>query len=196
MAPHAFARSLRTHSTALSLSLLPSLPPLPSQVAALFSTTFNTLRHAEAGLSVVRATEFTLPAHIDLVVAAVFGLHGLPLAKPVTKRASKAGFPKAAPVTPAVLKRVYNVSGVTVKAGGTVNKQVRCTLCCTVWCAVCCVLCTVYCVLCAVYCVLCAVYCVLCTVYCVLCTVYCVLCTVYCVLCTVYCVLCTVYCVL
>ena len=145
MAPHAFARSLPQTQPPLSPSLLPSLPPLPSQVAALFSTTFNTLRHAEAGLSVVRATEFTLPAHIEVVVAAVFGLHGLPLAKPVTKRASKVGFPKAAPVTPAVLKRVYNVSGVTVKAGGTVNKQVRCTLCCTVWCAV---LCAVYCVLC------------------------------------------------
>merc|ERR1712166_664101 len=74
-----------------------------AQAEALFSTQFGMLYNNNTRQAVVRAGDFTLPEHLEQHVAAVFGLHGLPL--PPRRLSAPNGNPAvdAAAVTPDVL---------------------------------------------------------------------------------------------
>lgn len=102
------------------------------QAEKLFDTTFVMLVNEETGQAVRRAGDYYIPQHIQERVQAVFGLHGLPLPKTGTvptvttsenrrRRRRKPAPPAAAAVTPAVLEKVYSITGVTPKAAS--NKQ-------------------------------------------------------------------------
>jgi tripeptidyl-peptidase-1 len=68
--------------------------------------------------STIRAGDYFLPAEVDDAVAAAYGLHGLPL--PPRQALAAPGTP--ASVTPAVIEKYYDVSGVT-PSGSTKNRQ-------------------------------------------------------------------------
>jgi hypothetical protein len=87
----------------------------------LLRTQFFLMSHAaEQRGPLVRASSYTLPAAVDGAVAAIFGLHGLPLPRR-RRRAPPAA--EAASVTPAVLASTYGIAGVTAKAGDTTYRQ-------------------------------------------------------------------------
>merc|ERR1711998_189864 len=81
-----------------------------SDVSKLFATTFEVLVNNATSQTVIRATDYTLPEHIESHVAAVFGLHGLPL--PTRKNVATRSSP--AQVTPSVLTQTYGIGGVTI----------------------------------------------------------------------------------
>ena len=87
---------------------------LPAQLASeLFSTTFH--RVENYGLSLIRATDYEIPAEIQGSVSTGFGLHGLPL--PPRQQAVITSMAKpAAPakVTPSVIASTYQINGVKV----------------------------------------------------------------------------------
>ena len=90
--------------------------------ARLLRTQFFLMSHAaEQRGPLVRAGSYALPAAVDGAVAAIFGLHGLPL--PRRLRAPPAAEAAAASVTPAVLASTYGIAGVTAKAGDTTYRQ-------------------------------------------------------------------------
>ena len=74
------------------------------------------------GKKVVRAAAYTLPTAVAPSVAAVFGLHGLPLpprAKPAKPAAAVTDVPL---IQPSDLLAAYSVSGVT-PSGSKLNRQ-------------------------------------------------------------------------
>lgn len=82
---------------------------------ALLSTRFHVVRDALTARELVRAAApYTLPPHVDAVVEAVFGLHGLPLppAPPQPALGATAGTPAGTPpeVLPAVLASHYQIT--------------------------------------------------------------------------------------
>merc|ERR1712166_318249 len=93
-----------------------------AQAEALFSTQFGMLYNNNTRQAVVRAGDFSLPEHLEQHVAAVFGLHGLPL--PPRRLSAPNGNPAvdAAAVTPDVLAKQYGITGVNPKAD-TRNSQ-------------------------------------------------------------------------
>merc|ERR1711948_85678 len=50
-----------------------------SSAAALLKTTFHHAASEATGQSVVRASDYSLPVQVEDAVAAVYGMHGLPL---------------------------------------------------------------------------------------------------------------------
>jgi hypothetical protein len=85
----------------------------------LLQTKFFTLVNPGHNQSVVRASSFELPAEVDAVVAAVFGLHGLPLPPRKALRSTS-----IAKVTPAVLAKTYSVGGVVPAGSDSVRQAV------------------------------------------------------------------------
>ena len=85
------------------------------QASRLLRTSFHVLRHVETGRTIVRAGDYELPADIQGAVAAVFGLHQLPM-PPSTRnrRLPTLAVQQEAAVTPAVLASTYGVRGVNV----------------------------------------------------------------------------------
>jgi len=89
----------------------------------LLSTAFHHAANGATGQSVVRADDYVLPAQIEDAVAAVFGMHGLPLPPRKPILGSPNPFPpQPVNVTPAVIEKVYDVSGVT-PSGSLKNKD-------------------------------------------------------------------------
>lgn len=85
----------------------------------LLKTEFSRASNDVTKQKVVRASDYWLPAGVDAVVAAVYGVHGLPL-PPRTALGTPPTTP--ASVTPSVLAKTYNVSGVT-PSGSMKNRQ-------------------------------------------------------------------------
>ena len=83
----------------------------------LLQTKFEVLKKGKQLL--VRANDFMLPYEVDEAVAAVFGLHGLPIP---SKQPLFAPPGRPANVTPAVIASTYSVSGVKVSRSKT-NRQ-------------------------------------------------------------------------
>jgi tripeptidyl-peptidase-1 len=79
---------------------------------------FHAILHSKQNKSIVRATDYSLPLEVEEAVAAIFGLHGLPLpsSDPFRPIAS------AVEVTPSVLASTYNISGVS-PTGSFKNRQ-------------------------------------------------------------------------
>ena len=65
---------------------------------SLLATTFHTASNAKTKQSVVRAGDFFLPERVEHAVAAVFGLHGLPL-PPKVKQPPMPHMPPSTPTT-------------------------------------------------------------------------------------------------
>ena len=94
--------------------------------SAMLDTNFHHITHSNHSRSLLRATDFSLPADVHKATAAIFGLHGLPLPanqrlvikshvkRTSTTAESMASMPPAVPVTPAVIRSTYNISGVNV----------------------------------------------------------------------------------
>lgn len=87
-----------------------------SVAAQLLSTTFHTVTHTPSGITVTRASDYTLPEAVQRAASAVFGLHGVPL--PPRAAAISAPALGAATVTPAVLRTTYSVSNISVNRQG------------------------------------------------------------------------------
>ena len=93
------------------------------QASDLFSTSFHVAKNYATEQKLVRAGTYTIPSDIEESVATIFGFHGLPL--PPRKgliASSYAPQNNPANVTPAVLQKTYDVTGIK-PAGTTVNKQ-------------------------------------------------------------------------
>lgn len=88
-----------------------------AQAEALLATQFRNVIHPETNTKSVRGGDYTLPANVASKIAGVFGVHGLPL---TAKRAHVSAEP--ANVTPSVIYKTYNVSGVDVSRN-TKNRQ-------------------------------------------------------------------------
>ena len=88
-------------------------------MGALLKTKFRLVTNTATGQSILRASSFALPAAAADALAAVFGVHGLPLAPKRSRVTATDGVPA---VTPAVLASTYNVTGVTVDRSGK-NRQ-------------------------------------------------------------------------
>ncbi|CAK0887369.1 unnamed protein product [Prorocentrum cordatum] len=87
----------------------------------LLRTRLGAFANSATGQRAVRAEDFMLPPEVDAAVAAVYGLHGLPL--PPREAAAPPGPPaQAANVTPEVLATRYGISGVT-PSGSVGNRQ-------------------------------------------------------------------------
>jgi len=81
-------------------------------MGALLKTEFRRVTNAATGQTTLRASSFALPTATAAAVAAVFGVHGLPLpSKHSQVAATTADIPL---VTPAVIASTYNVAGVVV----------------------------------------------------------------------------------
>jgi tripeptidyl-peptidase-1 len=89
----------------------------------LFKTAFHHAANPTTGQSVVRADDYYLPAEVEDAVAAVYGMHGLPLPprKPILGHPNPFP-PQPVNVTPAVIEKVYEVAGVT-PSGSLKNKD-------------------------------------------------------------------------
>ena len=89
-----------------------------SRAENLLSSTF--VRYEDgAGRNIVRAKTYELPGDVANVVAAVFGLHGLPL--PLQPRL--AASPEVVKVTPAVIATTYAIDTPYVNRKGGQNRQ-------------------------------------------------------------------------
>ena len=86
---------------------------------ALLKTTFAPLVNKDTAQAVLRAGDYHLPDEIEDKIAAVFGLHGLPL--PPRRNLVAAPVAKPAAVVPAVIEEAYNFSGVQPHAEGNVQ---------------------------------------------------------------------------
>ena len=91
-------------------------------MGALLKTEFRRVANAATGQTTLRASSFALPTATAAAVAAVFGVHGLPLPP---KHSQAAATTAAGPVvTPAVIASTYNVTGVVVdRSGKNRNRQ-------------------------------------------------------------------------
>jgi subtilase family serine protease len=93
----------------------------------LLETRFHRVVHSGHSQERVRAGAFRLPGAVERAVAAVFGLHGLPL-PPRTPAAATGGWHRpthpqpVVNVTPSLLMKTYGVTGVS-PAAGSKNKQ-------------------------------------------------------------------------
>ena len=85
-----------------------------SDVSELFSTQFQVLVNNHTQQAVLRANTYTVPDHIDGHIAAIFGLHGLPLPPRKSIIGSSIGSSPIVQVTPQVLTDTYSIGGVTV----------------------------------------------------------------------------------
>ena len=84
-------------------------------MGALLKTEFRRVTNAATGQTTLRASSFALPTATAAAVAAVFGVHGLPLPpKRSQVAATTAAIPFPVVVTPAVIHSTYNVKGVVV----------------------------------------------------------------------------------
>ena len=92
-------------------------------MGALLKTKFRRVTNAATGQTTLRASSFALPTATAAAVAAVFGVHGLPLPpKHNQVAATPAGEPPL--VTPAVIASTYNVTGVVVdRSPSSKNRQ-------------------------------------------------------------------------
>ena len=88
--------------------------------SSLLKTKFSFYYSNAEEISVPRPGAYALPDHIEPLVSAIFGIHGLPVRR--RERIGLGDDPKAAKVTPDVLKEVYNISGVTIDPS---SKNVR-----------------------------------------------------------------------
>lgn len=91
----------------------------------LLRTRFHRVVNTAHGQSRVRAGAFLLPDAVEQAVAAIFGLHGLPLPpRPAARRRSRIPHPQQEPanITPSVLIRTYGVSSV-IPAANSTNRQ-------------------------------------------------------------------------
>lgn len=131
-------------SSALSSPSSPTPTPAaplraPGPVERFWPRSHSTRRHATHATHARHATQrtprthtrahalahpqaFELPDAVDAAVAAVFGLHGLPLPP---RQALKGGEKQPAKVTPAVLAKTYSISGAPKPSGSAKNHQVR-----------------------------------------------------------------------
>lgn len=91
-------------------------------MGALLKTEFRRVANAATGQTTLRASSFALPTATAAAVAAIFGVHGLPLPP---KHSQAAATTAAAPVvTPAVIASTYNVAGVVVdRSSKSRNRQ-------------------------------------------------------------------------
>jgi len=81
-------------------------------MGALLKTEFRRVTNAATGQTTLRASSFALPTATAAAVAAVFGVHGLPIPP---KHSQVAATTTDIPlVTPAVIASTYNVTGVVV----------------------------------------------------------------------------------
>ena len=92
------------------------------KASQMLRTQFHEIRHRNSDLSIVRAGDFSVPSAVHEAVAAVFGLHGLPLPRTESLIISSSGPSRAAKVTPEVITSTYNISGVKI-TGGLKNRQ-------------------------------------------------------------------------
>ena len=92
----------------------------PTAVQPARPTPFPLLEEAAGAAAAAVAGAYALPDDVERAVASIFGLQGLP--RRPRGRAASGDDPKAAKVTPDVIKEVYNVSGVTVDRSSR-NKQ-------------------------------------------------------------------------
>ena len=94
------------------------------EAEALLGTTFHRVRNTATGQTAVRAGDVRAPARVGAALQSIYGAHGLPLPpRPPRRRASAGDFPpQVSGITPDVLKKAYNVSGVT-PSGSTKNRQ-------------------------------------------------------------------------
>ena len=88
----------------------------------LFNTEFHVAQNLQHGQSLIRASEYELPADIQSSVQTVFGLQGLPLPPRQAVVVKSLGPKQPANVTPDVLASTYGISGVKVSRGEK-NKQ-------------------------------------------------------------------------
>jgi len=93
-------------------------------MGSLLKTQFRRVTNAATGQTTLRAASFTLPTAAAAAVAAVFGVHGLPLPPKHNPRSQESSdrFPTSAKVTPTVITSTYNVAGVVVDRSGK-NRQ-------------------------------------------------------------------------
>lgn len=86
-------------------------------------TRFHTVSNNKYSQAIVRAAEYSVPDDVHQSIAAIFGLHGLPLppTKPLVISSTRPGKP-IEPVTPGVLASTYNINGVKV-TGSAKNRQ-------------------------------------------------------------------------
>merc|ERR1711948_236042 len=92
-----------------------------SSAAALLKTTFHHAASEATGQSVVRASDYSLPAQVEDAVAAVYGMHGLPLPPRKSIRGPNPFPPEPVNVTPAVIEKVYEIAG--VKPSGSMKNK-------------------------------------------------------------------------
>lgn len=83
-----------------------------TSASRLLKTHFHTIRNIYHNQSVVRASAYELPAEVNAAVAAVFGLHGLPIPPKQMLPYSSGGAPSHGIVTPQVITSTYKVAGV------------------------------------------------------------------------------------
>jgi len=93
-----------------------------ASASTLLRTSFHHVGSDATGQSVVRAEDYFLPEQVEDAVAAVYGLHGLPLPPRKAILGSPNPFPpQPVNVTPAVIEKVYEVAG--VKASGSLKNK-------------------------------------------------------------------------
>jgi tripeptidyl-peptidase-1 len=92
-----------------------------TSAATLLGTTFHHAASDATGQSVVRASDYSLPAQVEDAVAAVYGMHGLPLPPRKPILGPNPFPPEPVNVTPAVIEKVYEISG--VKPSGSMKNK-------------------------------------------------------------------------
>ena len=91
----------------------------------LFSTNFHIAQHVAHGQSLVRASDYEIPAEVERSLQTIFGLHGLPLPprQAITTLAHGPSRPaQPANVTPAVIASTYGIPAGKA-SGSEKNKQ-------------------------------------------------------------------------
>jgi subtilase family serine protease len=93
-------------------------------MGALLNTQFHQVTNAATGQTALRASSFALPTATAAAVAAVFGVHGLPLPPKRNPASATPAVVNPPVVNPPVLASTYNIKGVTVdRSGKSGNRQ-------------------------------------------------------------------------
>jgi tripeptidyl-peptidase-1 len=115
---------LNAHGIAYAIEGVSNIKVFTSAYKAskLLNTRFHHISNSKHSQSVVRAGEYSVPEEVHASIAAIFGLHGLPLPppKPLVITSTAPGAP--AKVDPNVIAATYNIGGVKV-TGSEKNRQ-------------------------------------------------------------------------
>jgi tripeptidyl-peptidase-1 len=92
-----------------------------AEASKLLNTQFNIMVSESQGIKIVKAGDYKIPIGVQFSIKTIFGLHGIPMPyqKPIIS-ISNAGRPAA--ITPAVINKIYSVTGVNVTRSLT-NRQ-------------------------------------------------------------------------